>query len=44
MRCIAVTTVYTSKGVHECGLLDDDWIVDDPASLPIVASRMLAEG
>jgi beta-phosphoglucomutase-like phosphatase (HAD superfamily) len=44
MRCIAVTTVYTSKGVHECGLLDDVWIVDDSANLAAVASRMLAEG
>jgi beta-phosphoglucomutase-like phosphatase (HAD superfamily) len=44
LRCIAVTTAYTSKGVHECGLIDDEWIVDDPADVPAVARRMLAEG
>ena len=43
MRCIAVTTVYTSPGVHASGVLDDACIVDDPAKLREVADRMLAE-
>ena len=43
MRCIAVTTVYTSRGVHECGLLPADQIVDDTAHLLAVATRILSE-
>jgi hypothetical protein len=39
-----VTTAYTSKGVHDCRLLDDAWIVDDPEDLKAVTGRMLAEG
>ena len=43
MGCIAVTTEFTKRGVHESGLLDDGWIVDSPSDLHDVAERFIAE-
>ena len=33
MHCIAVTTPFTRQRLYESGILDERWIVDDPASL-----------
>ena len=33
MKCIAVTTPFTRDRLHGSGLLDERWIVDDPADL-----------
>lgn len=33
MRCVAVSTPFTRKPLHKSGLLDDRWIVDEPAGL-----------
>jgi beta-phosphoglucomutase-like phosphatase (HAD superfamily) len=41
--CIAVTTVYTRRGVHEVKLLPEDRIVDDASELPAVVARVFAE-
>jgi beta-phosphoglucomutase len=43
-RCVAVTTAYTRRGVHDSGLLDPEWIVDDSAELEAVSKRALEEG
>ena len=43
MGCIAVTTEFTKRGIHESGLLDDGWIVDSPSELHKVAERFIAE-
>ncbi len=43
MGCIAVTTEFTKRGVHESGLLNDGWIVDSPSELQKVAERFIAE-
>lgn len=43
VRCIAVTTAYTRRGVHDSGLLDPQWIVDHPGQLDDLASRVLGE-
>lgn len=37
MSCIAVTTDFTRKAIHDSGLLEERWIVDDPAELEAVA-------
>lgn len=42
MPCIAVTTDFTRKAIHESGLLDQRWIVDDPSHLQSVAEGLLA--
>ncbi len=34
MWCVAATTEFTSRAIHESGLLDARWIVDDHAQLP----------
>lgn len=39
MRCVAVATHLTQEALHTSGLLDDMWIVDDPADLPAVVAR-----
>ncbi len=41
LRCIAVTTPFTRKKIHEQGLLEPRWIVDDPARLPRVAQDLI---
>ena len=33
MHCIAVTTPFTRQRLFESGILDERWIVDDPATL-----------
>ncbi|MGB2960307.1 MAG: HAD family phosphatase [Bacteroidota bacterium] len=33
MQCVAVTTGMTRAAVHESGILQEEWIVDDPADL-----------
>ncbi len=33
MNVIAVATPFTKDGLHKSGLLDDKWIIDDPANL-----------
>lgn len=41
MPCIAVTTDMTREAVHESGLLEERWIVDDPRNLQAVADIFL---
>ncbi|MGO9612765.1 MAG: HAD family hydrolase [Dissulfurispiraceae bacterium] len=43
MACIAVTNPFTRQVVHEAGLLEAAWIVDEPESLHDVVARMLHE-
>jgi beta-phosphoglucomutase len=43
MWCIAVTTPFTRKAIHAEGLLDERWIVDEPAVLTGVVQDMLEE-
>jgi len=43
MWVIAVTTSFTERGVHEAGILEDKWIVDDPSRLQEVVGDMLKE-
>ena len=43
MWCIAVTTSFTRKSVHAAQILEERWIVDDPAVLPNVVRQMIAE-
>ena len=43
MWCIAVPTSFTNQTVHAGKLLDERWIVDDPARLTAVVQQMLAE-
>jgi HAD superfamily hydrolase (TIGR01509 family) len=33
MRCVAVATPFTRQALHSSGLLEEQWIVDDPAEL-----------
>lgn len=42
MHVIAVSTPFTREALHAGGLLDERWIVDDPATLPAVAQALLA--
>jgi HAD superfamily hydrolase (TIGR01509 family) len=42
MWCIAVTTPFTRQSVHGAQVLDQRWIVDDPALLPDVVRQMVA--
>lgn len=39
MRCVAVATPFTRDALHASGLLDERWIVDDPAELATVVSQ-----
>lgn len=41
MHVIAVSTPFTRVALHTGGLLDDRWIVDDPATLPGVAQKLM---
>lgn len=41
LRCIAVTTPFTREKIHEQGLLEPRWIVDDPARLPGMARDLI---
>jgi len=43
MWCIAATTPLTRRGIHALQLLDECWIVDDPATLTAVVQQMVAE-
>ena len=43
MACIAVTTDFTRKAMHTARLLDERWIVDDPATLPAVVRQLMAQ-
>lgn len=45
MRCVAVATPFTRDALHAGGLIDERWIVDDPAELTtVVAQRYSTEG
>jgi beta-phosphoglucomutase len=41
MRVIAVTTQFTRRALHEAGLLEERWIVDDPGRVVDVASEVM---
>ena len=43
MWCIAVTTPFTRRRIHAEQLLDERWIVDDPAMLTSVVQQMVTE-
>jgi beta-phosphoglucomutase len=43
MWCIAVTTPFTRQRIHAERLLDERWVVDDPATLTAVVQQMVAE-
>jgi beta-phosphoglucomutase len=43
MWCIAVTTPFTYRRIHAERLLDERWVVDDPATLTAVVQQMVAE-
>jgi beta-phosphoglucomutase len=43
MWCVAVTTPFTRDQLHVARLLDERWIVDDPATLMTVIGTVLAE-
>ena len=43
MRCVAVSTPFTRSGLHADGLLDERWIVDDPARLLDVVDEIIEE-
>lgn len=43
MRCIAVTTDFTRKGVHQMDHFDKRWIVDSPPDLMDVVQSFLSE-
>ncbi len=42
MHCIAVSTPLTSRGLHQENVLDERWIVDNPARLRRVLREMFA--
>ncbi|MFC1879092.1 HAD family hydrolase [Chloroflexota bacterium] len=41
MWCIAVSTPFTRRALHKLEILNERWIVDDPANLPGVVSEMI---
>ncbi|MBI5828936.1 MAG: bifunctional transaldolase/phosoglucose isomerase, partial [Chloroflexi bacterium] len=43
MNCIAVATPLTRERLHSQTLLAPEWIVDDPATLPTVVERLMAQ-
>jgi beta-phosphoglucomutase-like phosphatase (HAD superfamily) len=43
MWCIAVTTPFTKLGVHQLGILDEQWIVDDTDQVAQVVRKMVDE-
>ena len=44
MRCIAVTTPMTHSAIHAGKILDNQWIVDEPAQLTGIVQHMLDGG
>lgn len=44
MMCVAVTTPFTKEGVHELGLLEERWIVDEPSRVSGVVREMIVAG
>lgn len=42
MPVIAVSTPFTRESLHAGGLLDERWIVDDPATLPALVQALMA--
>ncbi|MEA3336288.1 MAG: HAD-IA family hydrolase [Chloroflexota bacterium] len=42
MHVIAVSTPFTREALRADGLLEERWIVDDPATLPAVAQALMA--
>jgi beta-phosphoglucomutase-like phosphatase (HAD superfamily) len=43
MWCIVVTTPFTRRTIHAARLLDERWVVDDPATLTDAVQHMFAE-
>ena len=43
LGCIAVTNQFTRHSVHACNLLDENWIVDNPADLQRTVEMFLKE-
>jgi len=43
MWCIAVTTPFTRERIHAERLIDDKWIVDDPAKVTSIVKQMIEE-
>ncbi len=43
MWCIAVSTPFTRRTLHQNPLLDERWMVDDPDTLPTVVEQIFAE-
>ncbi len=43
MPCIAKTSNITRQAIHESGLIEKQWIIDDPALLITVARQRIAE-
>ena len=43
MGCIAVTTDFTRKNIHDSNLISEQWIVDNPAELKTVAQMFIKE-
>lgn len=43
MHCIAVPTPYTATALHQTGLLEKRWIVDDPATVEDVVATLIKE-
>ncbi|MGD2178728.1 MAG: HAD family phosphatase [Anaerolineae bacterium] len=43
LHCIAVTTPFTRRNLHDQNLLEDRWIVDDPAVLADVVQQMIEQ-
>lgn len=43
MWCVAVTTPFTRQGVHDLGLLEERWIVDDSDRVVEVVQEMIEE-
>ncbi len=41
--CVAVTSDFTRKGVRESGLLDERWILDNPAELKATVTTLIEE-
>jgi HAD superfamily hydrolase (TIGR01509 family) len=41
MHCIAVGTPFTKDALHQSGVLDTRWIVDDPADIFAVVDRLM---
>jgi beta-phosphoglucomutase-like phosphatase (HAD superfamily) len=44
MWCIAVTKPFTQASIHRQQLLEERWVVNDPARLADVVREMVMEG